>query len=159
LISEDAEVLKLSYSPMQISALLGRYYHFGTDMNPDYQRDYVWSEEDKVALIDSIFHGIDIGKFAYADNPVSDHYLYEIIDGKQRLRTIIDFYENRFPYKGKYFNDLCYRDQNHFENYAVSVADVRNVDRNTVMKYFVAMNSQGRIMDSAHLDKVRAMIK
>jgi hypothetical protein len=159
LISEDAEVLKLSYSPMQIDALLGRYYHFGTDMNPDYQRDYVWSEEDKVALIDSIFHGIDIGKFAYADNPVSDHYLYEIIDGKQRLRTIIDFYENRFPYKGKYFNDLCYRDQNHFENYAVSVADVRNVDRNTVMKYFVAMNSQGRIMDSAHLDKVRAMIK
>lgn len=158
MISPDAAIMRLTYSPMTIESLLGRYYHFGTDMNPDYQRDYVWTEDDKVALINSIFSGIDIGKFAYADNSVSEHFLYEIVDGKQRLQTIIDFYENRFAYKGKYFNELSHRDQDYFENYSVSVADVRNVDRNTVMKYFVAMNSQGRIMDSAHLDKVRAMI-
>ena len=159
MISPDAEALKLTYSPMSISSLLGKYYHFGTDMNPDYQRDYVWTEDDKVALIDSIFHGIDIGKFAYADNSVSEHFLYEIVDGKQRLRAILDFYENRFPYKGKYFNELSHRDQDYFENYSVSVADVRNADKNTILKYFVAMNSQGRIMDAAPLDKVRAMIK
>ena len=159
MVSEDAESLRLNYSPMSIDSLLGRYYHFGVNMNPEYQRDYVWDESDKIALIDSIFHGIDIGKFAFSDNSCSEHFLYEIVDGKQRMRAILDFYENRFAYKGKYFNDLSHRDQNYFETYAVSVADVRNVDKNTVLKYFVAMNSQGRIMDAAHLDKVRAMIK
>jgi hypothetical protein len=154
------EDVRLDYSPMVLSSLLSRYYFFGTNMNPEYQRDYVWSEEDKIALIDSIFNGIDIGKFAYIH---TEDYregvpLYEILDGKQRLRAILDYYENRFPYKGKYFNDLCKRDQNWFENYRVSVADTRGLTQQQILRYFVSLNSQGRIMDAAHLDKVRSMI-
>lgn len=157
-VSEDADMLRLNYASMQVSSLLNRHYRFGIDMNPDYQRGHVWTEEDKVALIDSIFKGIDIGKFAFATKHDMDFY-YEIVDGKQRMTAIIEFYENRFRYRGKFFNELSHRDQDYIENYHVSVADIRGADRNTVMKHFVAMNSQGRVMDSAHLEKVRAMIQ
>ena len=79
-------------------------------MNPDYQRDYVWELSDKQLLIDSIFNNIDIGKFAFIHLDYKTWnktgYAYEILDGKQRLKTIIDFYENRFSYKGIYYNDL-----------------------------------------------------
>ena len=32
---------------------------------PDYQRGYVWEQEDKELLLDSIFKNIDIGKFVF----------------------------------------------------------------------------------------------
>jgi uncharacterized protein with ParB-like and HNH nuclease domain len=73
----------------------------------------VWELEDKVALIDSIFNNVDIGKFAFIHLNYGEKYTYEILDGKQRMRAILDYYENRFQYKGKYFNELSCREQNH----------------------------------------------
>ena len=70
-------------------------------MNPEYQRDYVWSEEDKVDLIDSIMHHRDIGKFVFVENPF-DHSKerggdsYEVLDGKQRINAIIGFINGEF---------------------------------------------------------------
>lgn len=37
-------------------------------MNPNYQRDLVWDLKDKELLIESIFEGIEIGKFTFIYN-------------------------------------------------------------------------------------------
>lgn len=145
---------KIYFTNSSISDLLGKKYEFGTDMNPDYQRDYVWSDEDKVALIDSIFSNIDIGKFVFVHNDYTSKYLYEILDGKQRMNAILEFYENRFAYKGKYFNDLCYLDQNHFLNYSIQEASIPHNDKKTILKYFLLLNRSGKRMDEQHLAKV-----
>jgi uncharacterized protein with ParB-like and HNH nuclease domain len=69
-------------------------------MNPDYQRDLVWSLEDKVNLIDSIYNDIEIGRFAFIKTDYSKNnfdfdkdFYWEILDGKQRISAIIDFFE------------------------------------------------------------------
>jgi hypothetical protein len=69
------------------------------DMKPDYQREgRLWSRADKVFLIDSILNGFDIPKIYMADFTVSIASLnkkglpYAIIDGKQRLEAIFDFF-------------------------------------------------------------------
>jgi uncharacterized protein with ParB-like and HNH nuclease domain len=38
-------------------------------MNPEYQRGFVWKEEHKLKLIDSIFNGIEIGKMVFVRLP------------------------------------------------------------------------------------------
>lgn len=132
-------------------------------MNTYYQRGYVWTKEDKELLIDSVFNNIDIGKFVLVH--LSDYeYLergrsYEILDGKQRLSTLIEFYENRFPYKGKYYNDLSYKDKRTFNRLTISVANVHETDKKTVLKYFLMLNRTGRSMDKTYLDKVEQMLK
>lgn len=82
----------------------------GIDFMPPYQREYVWTDSDKEQLLDSIFMGSDIGKFTVRvldDVEWFERQLsYEIIDGKQRLMTLLNFYLNRFPYKGFYFDVL-----------------------------------------------------
>lgn len=98
-----------------------------------------------------------LGNLFFIHNPISSEYLYEILDGKQRVTAICEFYENRFPYKGKYFNDLCAKDQNHFENYHISLAEVEYADKATILKYFLMLNTGGKVMDETHLDKVRNM--
>ena len=151
--------LILNYSQRSMKDIFSKTYHFGINFKPDYQRDYVWQLEDKVALIDSIFNNIDIGKFVFIHKGYSVEYMYEILDGKQRIRAILDYYENRFPYKGLYFNDLSIRDQDHFEDYNISSAGISNVTREQVLRYFVKLNKHGKIMDKEQIEKVEKMIE
>ena len=149
--------VRLNFATTHIGDILSKAYHFGLEMNPDYQRDYVWDEKDKVALIDSIFCNIDIGKFCFVHRDYDEEKLYEILDGKQRVRALLDFYENRFPYKGKYFNDLSVQDQNWFENYTISSATIDNQSKKAILKYFLMLNRSGKKMDETQLDKVQEM--
>lgn len=92
---EERYFLRLSNAG--IDSLLNRVYHAGIDFDVDYQRDHIWKHADKIALIDSIFNNIDIGKFVLVQRDMGfDGKLYEIIDGKQRLTAIKEFYEDRF---------------------------------------------------------------
>jgi hypothetical protein len=70
------------------------------DMEPPYQRrGRLWSDTDKAYLIDSILNTYDIPKLYMADFTWGDSELnkkklpYAIIDGKQRLEAIFDFFD------------------------------------------------------------------
>lgn len=146
---------KISFYKQTISSLLHMVYYFGVDFNPDYQRDLVWTDKDKSYLIDSIFKNIEIGKFAFTQN---EKYQYEIIDGKQRLTTLVDFYEDKFKFNGKLFSQLSTKDRNHFLDASVSVANIENISREQKLKYFLRLNTQGKVMDKNHLKKVENML-
>jgi len=69
------------------------------DINPPYQRHgRLWSKTDKAFLIDSILNNYDIPKIYIADFTFGNIKLnkkglpYAIIDGKQRLEAMFDFY-------------------------------------------------------------------
>lgn len=150
--------LSLHFLNRTIESLIHSYYSFGIDMNPEYQRDYVWSLDDKTKLLDSIFNKIDIGKFALNHLGYSGEYSYEIIDGKQWLSALIEFYENRFPYHGVYFNDLNGADIYTFLNHDIAVAEVRNADRETILKYFIRLNTTGKTMSEQDIMNVRRLL-
>jgi hypothetical protein len=149
--------ISLNFYSTHLRDIFSKAYYFGLDSNPDYQREYVWDEADKVALIDSIFNNIDIGKFCFIHKDYGEKYLYEVLDGKQRVRAILDFYENRFAYKGKFFNDLCTRDQDWFENFSINVARVERASKKDVLKYFLMLNRSGKVMSKEQLEKVEEM--
>lgn len=87
------------------------------DFNPDYQRESVWTRSQKQLFIDSLLIEIDIPKL-YFREVSKGKYEYEIVDGQQRLRAVIEFLDNRFPLSEdtdpvngikvakKYFQDL-----------------------------------------------------
>lgn len=153
------EDFRLDYSQRCLNGLLTMVYHFGLDTSPEYQREYVWSDEDKVALIDSIFHNVDIGKFTFVHMGYENKYGYEIMDGKQRLKAITDFYENRFSYKGLYFKDLSNHEKFHFTNYSVSYAELRDTTKENKYKTFILLNTAGKPVDVAQIDKVKEMYR
>lgn len=151
----------LRFNQETISSLLLRVYSFGVDFDVDYQRDYVWSLEDKQELIHSIFQGLDIGKFVFVDRKITaDGKCYEILDGKQRLSTIIEFYENKFQYNGLYYYQLSKRDKNCFKNHAVSSTNIKEImTKKQVLNLFIRLNTFGKVMDKKHLEKVNEMMK
>lgn len=58
------------------------------DIAPEYQRHFIWDENRQSQLIESIFLGIPVPSLYMATNKDST---WEVIDGLQRLTTIINF--------------------------------------------------------------------
>lgn len=93
----------LKITPHSPRTLVWWYNHRDEiDFDPPYQRrGRLWSKEDKAFLIDSIINGFDVPKLYLADFQIGQSALnnsklpYAIIDGKQRLEAIFDFFENK----------------------------------------------------------------
>jgi hypothetical protein len=150
--------VRFTLSNTSVEGVLSMYYA-KTNMNPPYQRGDVWGLSDKVSLIDSIFKNIDIGKLTFiqleysAKGPV-----YEILDGKQRLQTLVDFIEGRFDYMGVKYRDMHPGDRNHFDSFNVSFSSARGMTLDQKYKYFLKLNTKGKSQTTGHLNYVRDLI-
>lgn len=126
---------------------------------PDFQRDYVWTEEDKKKLIESIFDNIEIGRIVlhqeFNTNKSPDTWCYEVIDGKQRLGAILDYFKDKFKVRDKLFSELSEIDQRHFSFITIPVSEVKNLPRKYQLDLFIKVNTTGIRMSEEHLEKVR----
>lgn len=100
-ISSKSDSVQVVYE----NYLSGRYV-----VNRRYQRKLVWTQEEKVAFVDSLLNQYSVPLFLLAQNTDSEGNIsFEIIDGMQRLNAIVSFIENEFSisWEGKqYFFDL-----------------------------------------------------
>jgi len=145
-----------------IDSLLHMVYasHGGVDFDAEYQREHVWKLEDKIALVESIFNNIDIGKFVFVQLHESTMgKYYQILDGKQRLTALCEFYEDRFQYKGYYFSELSFYDRYKFLNHSISYGFLENPDARGIYETFIKMNTCGKPMDHKHIDKVKKLLE
>lgn len=72
-------------------------------VNRRYQRKLVWTLEEKQKLIESILNGYPVPNILLSEVPGGSG-MFEIIDGMQRLHSIISFIEQSFAVNNKYFN-------------------------------------------------------
>lgn len=154
--------MRLDFYNSCVELLLNRIYagSMGVDFDPPYQRGIAWTLEQKRMLIQSIFNKVDIGKFTFnksRNKPFLSPW-FEIVDGKQRLMALRDFYEDRFDYEGVRFSELCPADRYAFESHNVSIGDLDNATEEQVLRLFVKLNTCGTPMDPSHIEKVRKMI-
>ncbi len=76
------------------------------------------------------------------------------------MLTLLAFYENRFPYKGVYYNDLSAQDKNWFMDPPIGVAEIdQNVTRTEVLEIFLALNQGGKPVAKEVLDHARELLK
>lgn len=72
---------------------------------PSYQRNFVWTEDKVIKLMDSLKFGLFVPPVVvgtYFDNGQERHY---IIDGQQRLSAVLLAYLKKFPNKGFELDD------------------------------------------------------
>ena len=132
------------------------------DMSPAYQRKAdLWSEWKKAHLIDSIINSFDIPKFYFADFTESPSALnptrkaYSIIDGKQRLGAIFDFFDDKLALNvsfvfdqepnlqlgGLKYSDLPPSVSSRLDNFMPVVMSVVTNDENRITEMFTRLNS------------------
>jgi hypothetical protein len=152
------ERIETQFSQTGLDSLVHTCYRRGLIDSPDYQRDYIWTLENKQNLVKSIFNRMDIGKFVLLEYPYPENRL-EVIDGKQRLRCIMDFLEGRFKYEGKTWFQLSWRDKQRFQDIMVHIAALQSdkVKKSDILWLFLAINSGGVPQTEEHVAKARQM--
>jgi hypothetical protein len=131
------------------------------------QRPLVWTGLQKEQLIFSVFKGIKIPQISvlkHFTNYKEREYIYQVIDGKQRLSTLISYIDNEFCIDWNnqeyYFRDLHPYLQSNFYNciYAdigYDYPDKRVSDDNKI-KWFELINFAGTPQDIQHLNNLKS---
>lgn len=89
------------------------------NLNPSYQRGEVWSEEGMKALIISLISGIAIPPIILNERTDDDdNIIYDVMDGKQRLTTILNFINNKYHINLNDKNVYYEQDLNNTQDYS-----------------------------------------
>lgn len=150
--------------------LLDMYNSGELFMDPVYQSDFVWTKEQKQLYIKNLFEDKASVKptFIEYSETLEDgtrKRVAEVLDGKQRIKALIDFYNNEFDVEGLYYKDLHYRDQFFFERLNVVYTRIMNrevrkdLKLETKIQLFLEINMLGTRMSDEDLKKAQALLK
>ena len=139
-------------------------------MDPVYQRDFVWTKEQKQLYIKNLFEDKASIRptFVEYSETLEDgtrRRVTEVLDSKQRIKALIDFYNNEFDVDGLYYKDLHYRDQFFFERLNVVYTRIMNregrkdLKLETKIQLFLEINMLGTRMSDEDLKRAQALLK
>lgn len=134
------------------------YEHKELDMKPPFQRNPVWVTRQKSFLIDTILNKYPIPEI-YMQETADEmgNVKYIIVDGQQRIRSVLDFIDGKFSmdekespdFYGTDFNGLTIEQKKAFFQYNFVVRilpDVNDVELRAIFqrlnKNVVALNKQ-----------------
>lgn len=144
-------------APQDISWFLDLNEKSQLDLDPPYQRRSVWTLKDKRFFIDTILNGYPAPPI-FLHKSLDDHgrATYHVVDGKQRLQTIIDFAANkiRIPddfsdvsLQKKRWDDLQRETKEKFWNYVLIVEMLPSVNEAAIRDTFERINRNSRKLE------------
>jgi hypothetical protein len=120
---------------------------------PDWQRGLVWTEQQKIAFIESAWLGISIGTYAYNQARMDSPYDYLLVDGQQRMNAIQDYVEDVFPVFGFRWSELAPADERRWSlTTSFSCYTIETEDEAALRNYYNLTNFGG----TAHGETDRA---
>lgn len=135
------------------------------NLEPGFQRDSVWTLADRKKLIESLLQNYPIPSVFLYRQSESGKLRYDVIDGKQRLETVLMFQSAGY-FKGKRFaaklrlnadesveewnwNKICKRGHEHrLMGYKIQTVEITG-DLSDVIDLFVRINSTGKRLTGA----------
>jgi len=135
------------------------------DLSPPYQRRSVWSPRDKRFFLDTIFRNYPAPP-VFIHRSIDDNGFteYHVVDGKQRLQTIIDFANNKIAVgmdfgdnnlDGKKFKALNTNYKRKFWDYTIVVDFIDNIEGNNIEEVFDRVNRNAKNLQQQELRHAR----
>lgn len=119
-------------------------------LDPPYQRRSVWTKSYKRFFIDTIMRNYPAPSiFLNTIVDPSGIATYYVVDGKQRLESIMDFINGRIALpddfgntelNGKYFKDLSNENKNKFWGYEISAENLQDAQEEIINDTFDRLN-------------------
>ena len=139
------------------------------EINPEYQRGYVWTQEQKERYLEYLVMGGKSGRDIYFNCPnwmgykrgdTKWHETLELVDGKQRVSSVLEFLENKVKVFGKYINE--YEDKVIFLRSlnADLIFHVNSLQTpKEVIEWYLGMNNGGTIHTEDDLNVARKVLE
>ena len=109
------------------------------DIRPPYQREFVYKDKQRDAVINTIIKNFPLNTMYWA---VRDEGGYEIIDGQQRTISICRYIAGDFSYEKRYFDNLQTDEQNQIYDYKLTIYQCTGTDSEK-LEWFKTINIAG----------------
>lgn len=124
-----------------------RGYSGRLDIRPLYQREFVYKDKQRDAVIDSIRKGFPLNVMYWS---VRDDNTFEIIDGQQRTISIAQYVEGNFSFNFLYFHNLTEDQKNEILDYKIMVYLCSGTDSEK-LEWFKTINIAGEELSEQEL--------
>lgn len=131
----------------------------GLDLNPDFQREHVWTEQQQISYCEYILRNGSSGRELYFNcTGWNDDYRgpFVIVDGKQRLQAVRRFMAGEIRVFGSYIHEYVNNPRMLTARFSWNVSALET--RREVLEWYLHFNSGGTIHTDDELDKVRQML-
>lgn len=147
---------------LDVISILNRYdKDFSLDLNPDFQRGYVWTEAQQVSFVEFLLRGGLTSRIIYF-NMEGWMTTFEgkmvIIDGKQRLNAIIKFLNNELKVFGYFLNDFDDKEKI-LRHYGIKFNINNMVDRKDILQWYIDYNTGGTVHSDDEINRVKTLLK
>lgn len=130
------------------------------ELNPDFQRGHVWTQDKQIKYVEFILRGGKSSRILYFNCPgwMADFRgPMQLVDGKQRLEAVRAFLRNEIPAFGSLYNDwepgiIARTDA----SFIFNVNDLST--RAEVLQWYLDLNSGGVVHTEDELQKVRDLL-
>lgn len=125
-------------------------------IDDSFQRQFVWTAKDQIALIETILLGYPIPElylWQTATDPDSGETTLSVVDGQQRIRSVYNFIKDEFKlekryledsdadYSGKYFSELSATDKSEIWKYPFTARLIKeDINYDEIVKLFLRLN-------------------
>ena len=111
---------------------------------PKWQRPLVWTLDQKISLIQSIWRGIPIGSYSTTHWETKNPALRNlVVDGQQRLNAIEGYFRNEFSVFGAKWVEIDKLNQRRFTSANFPRYVVRSEDPQYLKNYYNLLNFAG----------------
>jgi len=117
------------------------------DIRPPYQREFIYKDKQREAVIDTITKDFPLNVMYWA---VSEDGKFEVIDGQQRTISICQFINGDFAYLFRYFHNLQKDEQEQILNYKLMVYLCSGTDSEK-LEWFRTINIAGEKLTDQEL--------
>ena len=124
-----------------------RAYGGHLDVRPPYQREFVYKEKQRDAVIDTLTQGFPLNVMYWA---VREDGTFEIIDGQQRTISICQYVNSDLAFDFRYFHNLQPDEQEQILNYELQVYICSGTDSEK-LKWFKTINIAGEELTNQEL--------
>lgn len=120
------------------------------------QRPYVWTDDMKSQLLDTVMRGFPMGVIHVDKNTTTKKWLCDVMDGQQRCTTLhkfmkgefalqniipFEFEEKEYDVNGCYFDDLPEELQKEIRSYALNIVYCENATQDEKRELFAKLNN------------------
>lgn len=132
---------------------------YGLNLDPDFQRGHVWTEEQRIRYVEYVLRGGEGGRDLCFNCPgwqgMGKQGPYEILDGKQRLTSAMMFMRNELPAFGRLFREYTGR-LRYYAGFKWRIFELPT--RADVLRYYLDMNAGGTPHAASEIERVRALL-
>jgi uncharacterized protein with ParB-like and HNH nuclease domain len=138
---------------------------YGLELNPDFQRGHVWTEDQQIAFVEFFLKGGKTARVMYFNCPSFSRSIKEndspmvCVDGLQRLTALRRFLNNEIKVFGLYLDD--------FEDKDIMLRKIGNLRFNInnlqtkkeVLQWYLDFNTGGTVHSKEEIERVEKLLE